>query len=370
MDNERRLKLMQTIKGFNKKNKSQVFTLGSDIEEMELIPSGVKAFDDFIGGGFKRGAHTIVYGAYSVGKTALVLTTIANAQRDGKIVCFVNTEKPIDPSRFEFFGIDLAQMLYIEAPENAELALEGLRTLAKDKVIDLFVIDSTNGLCPKSVQETAKGSERGLEKKNVASLPMTLSNFYNVVNSLIFKSKASVVWIGQTRTKGIGSFFAHQGLTGGNAQEFYAFQIIYLRRGEKSNWPIAKIKEYWLDDNEKLRYKTIDEHVGFSVVAKLTKTNSSKSVKENCTMEIPYYHETGFHPLPDREVTIQIKGTDEEKLIIEDMLIEKGILPTDNIKQERVNDSIVENEENTLLKDKLENNKPKKRGRGRPKKNG
>jgi RecA/RadA recombinase len=147
-----------------------------------------------------------------------MLTTIANAQKDGKIVCFVNGEKPIDRNRFEFFGINLEEMLYIEAPENAELALEGLRTLTKEKIVDVFVIDSTNSLCPKSVQETNTGGERGLDKKNVASLPLTLSNFYNIVNAHVFRSKAAVIWIGQTRTKGIGSFFAHQGLTGGSAQ--------------------------------------------------------------------------------------------------------------------------------------------------------
>ena len=96
-NSERRKKLQETIKEFNKTHKSEVFSLGSEIEELPVIPSGVKKVDDFIGGGFKSGGHTIIWGTYGVGKTALVLTTIANAQREGKLVCFTNTEKPIEP---------------------------------------------------------------------------------------------------------------------------------------------------------------------------------------------------------------------------------------------------------------------------------
>ena len=268
MQNERKKKLQESLKKFNKKNKKEIFTMGSEIEELPVVACGIKIIDDFIGGGFKKGGHTIVYGPYSVGKTALILQAIANAQKEGSLVCYVNNEKPIDPQRFKFFGVDLDELVYIEAPDNAEQALEAMRTLCKDKVIDLFVIDSINGLCPKSVQEDKTGKERSLEKKNVASLPLVLSNFYNIVNALVFKSRASVVWIGQTRTQGIGSFFVHQGLAGGKAQEFYAYQIISIRRDQKDNAPVRKIKEYFVDPDGKVHFRTIKEPCGFGAVLK------------------------------------------------------------------------------------------------------
>lgn len=293
IDNERKRKLLESAKKFNKSKKDEIFTLGSQIQTYPVIPTGIQKLDDFLGGGFKKGGHTIVYGPFSIGKTALVLQAIANAQQQGYTVCYVNTEKPIDIERFQFFGINLDDLLYIEAPENAELALEGLRTLAKDKVIDLFIIDSTNGLCPKSVQETKTEDERGLDKKNVAALPATLSNFYNVVNSQIFKAQAAVVWIGQLRTKGIGSYFVRDGLTGGNAQSFYAYQILRMNKGQKTNSPFNKIKHYYLDE-EKIRYKSVDEECGFSIVFKLEKTNSSKSAKNNAEIELPYVYSKGI----------------------------------------------------------------------------
>ena len=335
MDNERKKKLMDTVKQFNKTHKSEVFSLGSEITELNVIPTGIKRIDDFIGGGFKSGGHTIIWGTYSVGKTALVLQTIANAQKLGKLVCYVNTEKPIEPERFNFFGIDLNEMLYIEAPENAEKALEAMRTLCKNKVIDLFIIDSTNGLCPKSVQEEKAGAERSLEKKNVASLPLVLSNFYNVVNAQIFKSRASIIWIGQGRTQGIGTFFTRLGLSGGNAQEFYAYQIIFMRRGQNTDSPKNSVKKYLLDKDKKLRYKTEEIVAGFDVCMKLEKTNSCKSAKEKSELHIPFVYSEGFvNEFASQDEGIEISGTDEEKQIIKDELIKKKIISVLPTKQE------------------------------------
>lgn len=361
MENERRNKLLETMKQFNKNQKEEVFKLGNEIEEISVIPTGIERFDNFIGGGFKKGGHTIIYGPFSVGKTALILMAIANAQKLGYAVCYVNTEKPISPDRFIFFGIDLNNLVYIEAPSNAELALEALRTLTKEKVIDLFIIDSKDGLCPKSVQEDSKGNERALEKNNVAALPKTLSEFYNAVNAHIFKARAAVVWISQMRTKGIGSYFVRDGLTGGNAQTFYAYQIIYMKKGQKTNNPVKKFKEYWIRPDDKIRYETKSEDIGFSVVFKLDKTNSSKSVKENTELEIAYYYESGFNlpPKHDEEIRIDSDANEEQRKIIEDYLKEKETFIN-------TNKLLTQSEEKPI--DFQENVQKTIKKRGRPKK--
>lgn len=376
-NNERRKKLFETMKKFNKDHKSEVFSLGSDIKNLEVIPSGVKVVDDFLGGGFKCGANTIVWGAYSSGKTALCLQTIANAQKLGKLVCYVNTEKPIERSRFEFCGVNLDEMIYIEAPENAEKALEAMRTLCREKVIDLFIIDSTNGLCPKSVQEEKAGKERSLEKKNVASLALTLSNFYNIVNSYIFKSKASVVWIGQARTQGIGTFFTRMGLSGGNAQEFYAYQIIYVRRGQNSDAPTKSVKRYFLCKEDKLHYKTEKITSGFDTVFRIDKTNSSKSGLEKSEIHVPYLYDEGFvdEIKEEEEIPIIIEGegmTPERKEIAKQMLIEKGIITTlpsiNNSSDGSIPQKPITEKKEDSSKNAQTEVKPKKKKRGRPKK--
>lgn len=319
-NSERRKKLAETLKTFNKNHKSEIFTMGSEIKTLEVIPSGIKDIDNFIGGGFKQGAHSIIWGQYSVGKTALILTTIANAQKLGKFVCYVNTEKPIDKSRFEFFGINLEELVYIEAPSCAEDALEAMRTLCKDKIIDAFIIDSINGLSPKSTQEGKEGTERSLDKKDVASLALTLSNFYNKVNAHVFKSRSAVIWVGQSRTQGIGGYVVRQGLSGGKAQEFYAYQIAQMRRDEKSNNPTRPIRVYSLNEKGKPTYKTIEEEIGFGIVMKLDKTNSSLSAKEKKELRIPYYYNTAFITPNQEELEIRYEGTPEQIATIKEML--------------------------------------------------
>jgi RecA/RadA recombinase len=370
IQNERRNKLMETIKGFNKAQKSEVFTLGNEIEDIPVIPTGIKSVDDAIGGGVKRGGHTIIYGQMSVGKTALILHLVANAQKQQLNVCYVNTEKPIEPERFKFFGVDLNTLIYIEAPENAELALEGLRTLCKDKVIDLFIIDSTNGLCPKSSVEKKEGEERGLDKKDVAALPATLSNFYNKVNAHVFRSRAAVVWIGQLRTKGIGGYIVMQGLTGGAAQEFYAYQIIRLRRGQKVDNPKSKIIHYFADPDGGVHKETKSEDMGFDVVLKLEKTNSCKSLKELSEIHIPFYYSSGFATPNLEDTPIIIDGTEEEKTIIRQKLIEKGVLKSEEVVERKFTKEESEaldklDEKNSKEELKVE---PKKRGRPSSKK--
>jgi recombination protein RecA len=374
MENERKAKLLATLKEFNKEQKEEVFTMGDEIEELPVIPSGIALFDDFIGGGFKKGAHTIVWSKNpSEGKTTLILQTVSNAQKLGFLVCYVNTEKPISPSRFEQFGINLKELVYIEAPSNAEKVLEAVRRLCKDKVIDLFIIDSENGLSPKSVQEESSGKERSLEKKNVASLPLVLSNFYSIVNSHVFRSKASIIWIAQGRTQGIGGMFAHVGLSGGKAQSFFAYQILMLRADEKSNAPVQKFKEWWMDPEQQVRYRTKNEPCGFGVVMKLTKTNSCKSKKENSELSIPFLYSQGFvseiKEETDLPVVIDAKN-DEERKLIEVYVIEKkpeDAIKLGLIKEELKNEDLVQVQEEVTIA--VEEPK-KKRGRKKGSTNG
>jgi len=394
MENERKAKLLATLKEFNKEHKEEVFTMGDEIEDLPVIPSGIALFDDFIGGGFKKGAHTIVWSKNpSEGKTTLILQTISNAQKCGFFVCYCNTEKPISPSRFEQFGINLKEMVYIEAPSNAEKVLEAVRRLCKDKVIDLFIIDSENGLSPKNVQEESSGKERSLEKKNVAALPLVLSNFYSIVNSHVFRSKASIIWIAQGRTQGIGGMFAHVGLSGGKAQSFFAYQILMLRADEKSNAPVKKIKEWWLDPEKQVRFRTKTEPSGFGVVMKLTKTNSSKSQKENSELSIPFLYDSGFvsEIVESENVPVEIdkKATNEQRKIIEAYLLEKkpedaeklGLIKKDEVTEflqnieKNIQNVIVTNENGEVLTGKerdkaIFNEQPKKKRGRKPKQKG
>lgn len=386
MVNERREKLKETMKKFNKGQKEEVLSFGNETEDLEVIPTGLPVIDAFIGGGTKRGTFTIYWGASSVGKTSLTLQSIGNAQKEGKLCCYINLEKPIDKARFEGFGVNLDELVLVNYCKNAEQALEVIRTLCQEKVIDLLVVDSIQAMCPKNTKEN-KNSQRALAEKEIAELARTMSKFFQVVNADVYRAKASVVFIGQTRIQGIGSFFTRAGLTGGEALKFYAYNIVFMRRGQTVDAPVQKFKEYFLDPDGGLHYATKSETIGFDAVLRMDKTNASESAKEKTDIHVPFYYDTGFiapkcGQIPGGE--LKIEGTKEEKLIITNMLIKKGILTpennpflplkADNLIIDDAQQEPPETEKTLIDKDKqigkLENQElpKKKRGRGRPRK--
>ncbi|HUS49508.1 MAG TPA: ATPase domain-containing protein [Candidatus Paceibacterota bacterium] len=323
---ERRKKLEETMKAFNKKQKDSVLDFGVSHEESEVIPTGIKAIDDFIGGGTKRGTFSIIYGGYSVGKSTIVLQQIAHAQKEGQICCYIDLEHSFEKERAKALGVNLDELVLAEKCQNAEQALEIIRALCKEKAVDYFAIDSVQAMSPLNEQEN-KGKERQLVEKEIAELARTLSKFFRVVAPDVFNAQASIVMIGQVRIHGIGTFFTRAGLTGGEALKHWASQMIFMRQGQSADAPVKEFKKYFLDKDGKLRYKTEKDKIGFDCVLKLEKTKSSKSASEGEDVHVPFVFDYGFvNEVKQEEVEIKIEGTPEEKEQIEKELKEKGIL--------------------------------------------
>jgi hypothetical protein len=154
------------------------------------------------------------------------------------------------------------------------------------------------------------------------------------------------------------------GLTGGNAQTFYAYQIIKLRHGQKADNPQSKVANYFLDPDGKLRKETKSSDAGFDVVVKLDKTNSSKSLKQGEEIHVPYYYDSGFTQpiIDDNKFTIEITSTDEEKVFIRQKLIEKGIIK-EEVEPTLVPPTIEVNERKFTEEEIKALDKPKKKGR-------
>ena len=387
IDNERKKKLLETMKSFNKGEKEDILWFGDEVEDQEVISTGIEKLDNFFGGGIKRGTHTILWGGYSVGKTSLALQVIANAQKEGNICAYINLEKPVDKERFIAMGVDLSTLVRSDCTKNAEQALKVIQKLCKAKVVDLIIVDSIQSLTPKAENEN-KGKERELYEKTMGELARTMSEFCRRVNPDIYRAKAGIIWIGQIRIN-IGSFFTGATLTGGEAIKFYAYQIGFMRRGQKTDAPVSKYKEYFCDPDGKIRYQTKKELIGFDSVIKMDKNNSSKAFKEKTEIHTPFLYKNGFvnEVIESEEIPITIdpEASEEERKKIENYLVEKGLL-----RRERVpifNDEIPKEPEKSVdnhlkekplefqeevkkqtkkLKQKIE--KPKKKKRGRPKK--
>jgi len=145
---ERRKLLEESLKKINKDKKHNLVKFGEDADDVEKIPLGIPELDKFIGGGTKAGTFTVIYGGESVGKSTLTLQAIANAQKLGKICCYIDLEHSYEKPRAKALGVNTEDLVLSDECKTAEDALGIIRTLCQDKVIDLFVIDSVQAMSP------------------------------------------------------------------------------------------------------------------------------------------------------------------------------------------------------------------------------
>ena len=93
--------------------KGAVMRLGERPElQVDAIPTGSLALDAALGiGGVPRGRIVEIYGPESSGKTTLALHILAEAQKRGGEVAFVDAEHALDPDYAAALGVDIDSML-------------------------------------------------------------------------------------------------------------------------------------------------------------------------------------------------------------------------------------------------------------------
>ena len=229
--------------------------LGDDqfINQVAAISTGSLSLDIAIGvGGLPRGRVVEIFGPEASGKTTLALHTVASAQKEGGIACFIDAEHALDPTFAEKIGVDIENLL-VSQPDTAEQALEICETLVRSNAVDIIVIDSVAALVPRAEVEGDMGdSHMGLTAR-------LMSQALRKLTASISRSNTTVIFINQIRDK-IGVMFGSpETTTGGRALKFYSSVRLDVRR-------IAQIKER-------------DEVVGSRVRVKVVKNKISPPFK-------------------------------------------------------------------------------------------
>ncbi len=191
---------------------------------VNVIPSGSLTLDAALGvGGIPRGRVIEIYGPESSGKTTLALHIIANAQKTGGLVAFIDAEHALDPEYAEKLGVNLEELL-ISQPDFGEQALEIAETLIRSGSVDAIVIDSVAALVPRTELEGDMGdAQMGLQAR-------LMSQALRKLAGIVSKSNTCLIFINQVREK-IGVMFGNpETTTGGRALKFYASVRIDIRR--------------------------------------------------------------------------------------------------------------------------------------------
>ncbi|HWM38294.1 MAG TPA: recombinase RecA [Streptomyces sp.] len=193
---------------------------------VEIIPTGSTALDVALGvGGLPRGRVVEVFGPESSGKTTLTLHAVANAQKGGGTVAFVDAEHALDPEYAKKLGVD-TDALILSQPDNGEQALEIVDMLIRSGALDLIVIDSVAALVPRAEIEGEMGdSHVGLQAR-------LMSQALRKITGALHHSKTTAVFINQLREKVGVMFGSPETTTGGRALKFYASVRLDIRRIE------------------------------------------------------------------------------------------------------------------------------------------
>ena len=216
--------LAQIDKNFGK---GTVMRLGDKPEmNVEAIPTGSLALDAALGiGGVPKGRIIEIYGPESSGKTTLALHILAEAQKQGGEVAFVDAEHALDPVYAAALGVDTDNLL-VSQPDTGEQALEITDALVRSGAVDVVVVDSVAALVPKQEIEGEMGDTFvGLQARLMSQALRKLAGTINKTNCV-------VIFINQLRMK-IGVMYGNpETTTGGNALKFYASVRLDVRRVE------------------------------------------------------------------------------------------------------------------------------------------
>ena len=207
--------------------KGAIMRFGDRAElNVDYIPTGSLALDVALGiGGLPKGRIVEIYGPESSGKTTLALHVVAEAQKRGGEVAFVDAEHALDPTYARALGVKVEDML-IAQPDTGEQALEITEALVRSGAIDVVVVDSVAALVPRAEIEGEMGdSYVGLQAR-------LMSQALRKLTGAIGKTNCIVIFINQLREK-VGIMYGNPEVTtGGRALKFYASVRIDVRRIE------------------------------------------------------------------------------------------------------------------------------------------
>lgn len=226
---KRALALEAAMKQIEKQyGKGAVMRLGDEAERnIEATPTGSLGLDIALGiGGYPKGRIIEIYGPESSGKTTLALHAIAEVQKAGGFVAFIDAEHALDPKYAKALGVDVDNLI-LSQPDTGEQALEIAEALIRSGSVDCIVIDSVAALVPEAEINGEMGdSHVGLQARLMSQAMRKLSG-------VISKANSTAIFINQIREK-VGVMFGNPETTpGGRALKFYASVRLEIRRGEQ-----------------------------------------------------------------------------------------------------------------------------------------
>jgi recombination protein RecA len=191
-------------------------------------------------GGFVKGKLYELMGWEGTGKSTICGHTVAECQKAGGKVLYIDGEHAVDKMYFESLGVNTDEML-IAQPSCGEEGFQIAMDLINTGELDLVIIDSDSSLIPKKVLDGDVGDS------SIGYKARLNSNAYPKLKSALSEHNVCVIVISQYREK-IGVMFGNPTTTqGGHALKFYSDCRIEVSRslakeGDVTYGNVTKVK--------------------------------------------------------------------------------------------------------------------------------
>lgn len=195
-----------------------------NFDPSNVVSTGSLGLDLCLGiGGLPKGRIVEIYGPESSGKTTIAIHVMAEAQKKGGTVGFIDAEHAFDKAYAENLGVNVDDLI-ISQPDWGEQALEIADRMICSGAFDVVVVDSVAALVPKGELDGEMGdSKMGLHAR-------LMSQALRKITASASKNNTLLIFINQLREK-IGVMFGNpETTTGGNALKFYASVRLDVRR--------------------------------------------------------------------------------------------------------------------------------------------
>jgi recombination protein RecA len=152
-----------------------------------FISSGSLRLDIAMGGGgMAKGEFIEICGPEGSGKTALCLHVLAEAQRSGGVVAFINADHSLDFPFAKRCGLE-TNRLYVFEPECIEQALDILESMSQTGALAVIALDSIAALPSRKELSIAIG------KKAPAPADEVISRSLRKLRPVIYRNRTCVL---------------------------------------------------------------------------------------------------------------------------------------------------------------------------------
>ena len=200
--------------------------MGEDVK-VPLYSTGCLCLDDALSGGLPIGRITEFFGEEQSGKSLISLLAIAEMQKKGKVCMLVDAEQAFDPIWAAKLGVDVAQLIILDN-NVVEQVFDIIENYAKQKVIDLVVIDSVASLISMDELESDLGAAK------YASVARPLSRIFPRVIPTLSKNAVSLILINQVRDDLSPSYVKQVKTPGGHVIKHSASTRIKINKAPNS----------------------------------------------------------------------------------------------------------------------------------------